>query len=282
MPFYNSRSTDFRPCYARLKELRVFCPAGIPVLALTATVTSETRGQIIKSLDMANCKMVSVSPNKPNIYYSVIRRGDTIDEDLSFVTSDLISNSINAKRILIYCQSLDMCSFLYIYFHSVLGDASYHPRGAPQISDNRLFGMFHAKTDDHNKDVILKSLADQKGTVRVVFSTMALDMGVNFSGLTSVIHYGAPRSLDDYFQESGRVGRGGEPSTSVIYWKPKDVPLRKDLTIPRNAEIAVVRRYLENNSDCRRYQLLSYFDPVIANDLGTQPRCCDNCASHEL
>ena len=105
---------------------------------------------------------------------------------------------------------------------------------------------------------------------------MALGMGVNFSALTSIIHYGAPRCLDAYFQESGRAGREGEQSTSTIYWAPLDVPVQQDL---RNAEVAVVRRYLENEVDCRRYLLLHYFDPALASNL---ERTCKAVADNWL
>ena len=108
------------------------------------------------------------------------------------------------------------------------------------------------------REVIMTSMSGPDGVVRVVFATMALGMGVNFTGLTCTMHYGAPRSLDDYFQECGRAGRGGEQSTSTIYWAPSDVPVRQDLSDPRNAEVAVVRRYLENGVDCRRCLLLHY------------------------
>ena len=70
--------------------------------------------------------------------------------------------------------------------------------------------MFHSSTSDANKQIILESLSKPDGTVRVVFATTALGMGVNFVGLRATIHYGAPRSLDDYFQESGRAGRAGQ------------------------------------------------------------------------
>ena len=66
---------------------------------------------------------------------------------------------------------------------------SYHPQGAAQKNDNRLFGMFHSQTDD---DVIFRSLSDPSGTVHVVFATLALDMGVDFTCLTSTIHIGLP------------------------------------------------------------------------------------------
>ena len=110
-----------------------------------------------------------------------------------------------------------MCSNIYAHFLYTLKDKGFHPPGPERIGVNRLFGMFHSKTDDHNKDVIIRSTAKADVVVRVVFATTALGMGVYFVGLTSTIHYGGPRCVDDYFQESGRAGRGGEPSTSTFY-----------------------------------------------------------------
>ena len=276
---YICRSSDFRPSYTRLHEVRAFVPHGVPMLAATATVTDVMRRDIVDKLDMNGCKMVSESPNKPNMFYAVQRRSENIEDDFSSVVDDLNANSIEAKRVIVYCRSLDMCSNLYAHFLYSLRDKSYYPPGAEQISDNRLFGMFHSKTDDHNKDVIMRSMTKTDGVVRVVFATMALGMGVNFAGLNTIIHYGAPRCIDDYFQESGRAGRGGELSTSTIYWTPTEAPLRRDLSNPRNAEVAAVRHYLDNTIDCRRYILLKYFDPAVAKELQDRDKrlCCDNC-----
>lgn len=235
------------------------------------------RRAIVQSLDMSRCKVVIVYPNKPNMYYSVCKHCGDIG-DLSGITADLRTHNIETKRVIVYCQSLDMCANLYIHFLMTLGDLSYYPPGVPHISDNRLFGMYHSRTDDHNKEVIMKSFSDPVGTVRVVFARMALGMGIDFSNLTSIIHYGAPRSLEDYFQESGRAGRGGEQCTSLIFWIPSDAPVRRDLKISRNAEVAIVRRYLENTTDCRRRLLLEYFDPALSRQLGPPSSpCCDNC-----
>ena len=105
-------------------------------------------------------------------------------------------------------------------------------------------------------------------------------MGVNFTSLNKTIHYGAPSTIEDYFQESGRVGRSGEQGKSIVFWKPSDAPNYKDTSKPRHAELAAVRGYLENTEECRRCQLLYYFDPELIGLL--PPRdlmlCCDVCA----
>ena len=208
------------------------------MLTATATVTDEICCDVIQQLDMDGCKVISVSPNKPNIFYSVCKRS-TIEDDFSSILDDLSLNAVRAKHVTVYCRSLNMCSAFYA---RTLGDKSYYPPSAEGKSHSRLFGMYHSKTDGHNKEVIMTSMSEQDGVVRVVLATIALGMGVNSSGLTCTIHYGAPCSLDDYFQESGRAGRGGERSTSTIYWVPLDVPVRQDLSDPRNAEVAVVRK----------------------------------------
>lgn len=100
-----------------------------------------------------------------------------------------------------------MCADLYAHFCYALGDdGSYYPEYAEQICNNRLFGMYHAKTPAHNKDITLNSMLDKDGVVRVVFCTVALGMGVNFAGLNYILHYGTPTSIEDYYQECGRDG----------------------------------------------------------------------------
>lgn len=249
------------------------------MLAATATATKEVRGDVISKLNMEGCEYVFVSPNRPNIYYEV-RRCTTIEEDFAPLVESVRLHRAKAKRVIVYCRSLNRCADLYAHFHAELGSDSYDPPGAPHISDNRLFGMFHANTAEHNKSVILQSFQHKDGIVRVVFATVALGMGVNFSSLNTTIHYGAPRCIDDFFQESGRAGRSGEPAKSIVYWQPSDAPLRKDQSDPKNAEVAAVRRYLENCEVCRRYQLLCYFDRDLANSLPSREKltCCDVCA----
>ena len=163
----------------------------------TATVNTVMRKEIMSKLDMNGCAFVHMSPDRHNICYSVKPRND-IDTDLVHILDDLRINAIKATRVIIYCQSLNLCADLYAHFLYELGNRSYYPRGASEVTNHRLFGMYHSSTSPHNKDIILKSLAVPHGTTRVVSATNALGMGVHFEGVNVIIHYGAPRSLDDY------------------------------------------------------------------------------------
>ena len=272
------RSRDFRPSYGRLNELRALTPKGTPLLACTATVTHGIRKDVIESLEMTDCETVTTSPDRPNIYFEVHARTD-VESDLNGVVMSLKELKSMAPRVIIYCRTLDVCADLYAHFHFELGDGSYYPPGAEQVSDNRLFGMFHANTPQHNKEVILSSLTRPDGVVRVVFATVALGMGINLRDVNTIIHYGAPQSIEDYFQESGRGGRSGEPARSLVYWKPTDCRLKKQLESTRDQEVAAVRHYLENDTSCRRQWLLQYFDPSFTTSVQDPLLCCDVCAS---
>ena len=256
-------------------------PQGVPVIALTATVTKSVKEDVISKLEMINCKQVSVSPDRENIYYEV-RQRNTIESDFASIVDSLKSQRNRAPRAIIYCRTRNLCADLYQHFHAILGDDSYYPPGSPKLSTHRLFGMFHAQTVDHIKEHIISSMSDATGTVRVVFATVALGMGVNFTELNQIIHYGAPSSIDDYFQESGRSGRSGDQARSVVLWKPVDAPLKQDLSNPRNVEIVAVRRYLENDKVCRRLQLLQYFDSRASPCSKDKLLCCDVCAKSVL
>lgn len=198
--------------------------------------------------------------------------------DLSGLLSTLQEKLIETPRVIVYCRSLNTCSNLYAHFRYGLGAASYYPPGSPELSDHHLFGMFHACTPQHNKDVITQSLLDPHGVVRVVFATIALGMGVDLQGVNKIIHYGAPGSIEDYFQESGRGGRNGEDACSTVYWKPADCPRREDPSTLHYREVNAVRRYLDNCTVCRRKWLLQHFDPTIAKPGLDSSKCCDVCA----
>ena len=228
---------------------------------------------------MVDCVFICVSPDRPNICYEVFR-SSCISSDLSWVLQSLKRDRHKAERIIVYCRTLDTCALLYSYFLNELGTIAYHPPGAEELCCNRVIAMYHACTPQSNKDTVLKSLQNQEGVVRVVFATIALGMGIDLRSVNTIVHYGAPRSLEDYFQESGRGGRSGEPAKSIVYWKPKDCPVRKEIRTIQDKETLAVRRYLENSSACRRYQLLKYFDPLLAKKGINSSSCCDFCSQN--
>ena len=273
------RSKDFRPSFARLAEVRSLIPPGTPCMAYTATATKSVREEVVQSLEMSGCVCVSVSPNRPNIFYEVKWRTD-IESDFDDLLGSLQAKLVNTPRVIVYCQSLNTCSDLFAHFLFHLGPASYYPPGSAEVSDNRLFGMYHSCTPQYNKD-ILESLRDPEGVVRVVFATVALGMGINLQDVNTIIHYGAPRSLEDYFQESGRGGRSGGDARSVVFWKPRDCPVKAKPSTTHDQELIDVRQYLENTSECRRKILLKYFDIKFAASGKEGSKCCDICASRQ-
>ncbi len=244
-------------------------------MACTATATKSDKMEVVESLEMRGCVEVSASPDRPNIYYEVKRCGH-LESDLDPVLFGLKDRAAAAPRVIVYCRSRDACSNLYAHFNYELGESSYYPPGSPHMSEHRLFGMFHASTPQHNKDVILQSLLRPDGVVRVVFATIALGMGVNLKDVNTIIHYGAPKSVEDYFQESGRGGRSGGEAVSTIYWKPRDCYVkRQHAQTLRGREVIAVKRYLQNTTNCRRKWLLDHFDVKVESP--TQ-RCCDVCS----
>ena len=112
--------------------------------------------------------------------------------------------------------------------------------------------------------------------MRVVFATMALGMGVNMQNVNTIIRYGAPKNVEDYFQESGRGGRSGVDAVSTVYWNPRDCPISKNLVTARDRELITIRRYLENTAVCRRKWLLDHFDVKLSEKV---QHCCDVCSN---
>lgn len=126
-----------------------------------------------------------VSPDRPNIFYEVKRCTD-IESDFGDLVGSLQRKLVDTPRVIVYCQSLNISSDLFAHFLFHLGPASYYPPGAAEVSDNRLFGMYHSCTPQYNNDIILWSLQDPKGVVRVIFATIALRMGINLQDVNTL------------------------------------------------------------------------------------------------
>lgn len=147
------------------------------------------------------------SPDRPNIKINVkcVKNNSDISDIFSWVIDELNSRKKNAQRIVIFCESIKDCAVLYTIFR--------------RKCDASLVQMFHSKTAEHIKEKIHIDMESDDGQIRVLISTNAVGMGVNFKGLHNVVHYGPPCDLDTLVQQMDRAGRDGEFSVELILYK---------------------------------------------------------------
>jgi superfamily II DNA helicase RecQ len=190
-----------------------------------------------------------------------------------WIIDDLELKGCKAKKVLVFCRRKEHVKELYELFHTSLGIKSYYrPNGNETLDDrSRLFAMYHKKTHDLVKETVENEFCKADGVVRVVFCTIAFGMGINVKGADTVIHLGPSGSLEDYHQESGRIGRDSETMSHAILFKYKGCTCSRNISKP-------MKNYVKNVSQCRRVLLNSSFSdiPVPNSILHT---CCDICAA---
>ena len=251
---------DFRPEYRRIKQI-VKAIDDVPMVALTATATPKVQMDIQKSLNMLDAKVYKSSFNRTNLYYEVMPKGSkaqTMKDLISFV------NKRAGMSGIIYCLSRkkteDVAEILRANGVNAL---AYH-------------AGLDAKTRAANQDKFLMEDVD------VICATIAFGMGIDKPDVRFVIHYDVPKSLEGYYQETGRAGRDGLDGDCVLFYNPKDTEkLEKFLKDKPVAEREIGTQlisemaYFAESSSCRRKSLLHYFgENFQAEDCN---KMCDNC-----
>ena len=248
---------DFRPEYRRIRPIiNEIGPA--PVIALTATATNKVRGDIKKNLGIQNAKDFCSSFNRPNLYYEVRPKTKDIDKDIiKFIKQH------SGKSGIVYCLSRKKVEELaQILQANDIRAAAYH---AGMDSETR------SKTQD---DFIMER-------IDVIVATIAFGMGIDKPDVRFVIHYDIPKSLEGYYQETGRAGRDGGEGICMAFYAYKDLQkLEKFREGKPLAEQEIGRQLLQEtaayaeSSICRRKLLLNYFGEKYEED-----NCgnCDNC-----
>ena len=253
----------FRRHYAQLADVRAMLPANVPLMALTATATKETRKSVINNLAMYNVHIVEESPNRDNIkLVNIAFPKKDYEYMFSWLIGELKSKRHEADRVIIYCRTLQQCRELYGLFFSELKSKK---------GDQLSFAMYHSESTSEVQQAVLQSFTKEDGNIRVLFSTIAFGMGVDVKRLHTIVHLGVPSDPASFLQESGRAGRDGEPSVSIILTYPG---VYADGRVDTN-----MKEYIENKTVCRRALILKHFGHTAEVPQSHTNSCCDLCQS---
>jgi len=251
---------DFRPEYRRIKEI-IKAIDDVPMVALTATATPKVQFDIQKNLNMVDAEVFKSSFNRDNLYYEVKakgKKGQTLKDILSFI------NKRQGKSGIIYCLSRKKVEEVAeILVANGVKALPYH-------------AGLDAKTRSSHQDKFLMEEAD------VIVATIAFGMGIDKPDVRFVIHYDVPKSLEGYYQETGRSGRDGKAGDCVLFYNPNDnEKLEKFLKDKPVAEREIGTQLIlemasfAESAQCRRKFLLHYFGENF--DADNCNKMCDNC-----
>ena len=270
---------EFRPDYSKLCRLCSLFPCA-PILALTATAPKKTRDLLVESLHMKAPVIVIGNLNRENIFLHKSKRKPAktgsigFEELLSPIANDLKEQLIDYPLTIIYLP-LKWCGFAFNYFVEILGEKSYFPTTSAGNPKRCLFAQYHSPQTDAMKTLALEQLTDpnyENKTIRVIFATVAIGLGVNIPDVRQIIHMTVPRTLESYYQQIGRAGRDRYPAKAYLYYNGTDISVNKPGLTDE------IRQYCLLSGVCMRKYIMNYFDADSFCSL-SKHECCSNCSS---
>ncbi len=252
---------DFRPEYRRIKIMIKGINDTIPVMALTATATPKVQTDIVKNLDMENENIFISSFNRDNLYYEV-RPKITKDQAIREIVQ--LIKETNGKSGIIYVQARKTTEEIA----KILNVNGINAR------------PYHAGLDSKTRSAVQDGFLMED--VDVIVATIAFGMGIDKPDVRFVIHFDIPKSIENYYQETGRGGRDGLPGRCIAFYSYKDIyKLEKFLRDKPASERELSAQLMEEiiayaeTSTCRRHFLLHYFGEKF--DVEDCNEMCDNC-----